>query len=153
MKSNDDKCHLIVGTNSTVNIKKGSVNLTNSNFEKLFGLKFEHKLTFDERPSEPWKRWQKHSCTSKGIITYEFLKKRILMNAFLRSQFSDCPLVWMCYGRADYSKTNRTQENCFRIIHSYKQSSHETFLEKDSSASIHNIKDFLCLGPKIHQIG
>lgn len=75
------------------------------------------------------------------------------MNAFLRSQFSYCPLVWMCYVRVDYSKINRPQENCFRIIHSYKQSSHETFLEKDSSASIHNINDFLCLGPKIHQIG
>lgn len=57
MKSNDGKCHLVVGTNSTVNIKKGSVNLTNGNFEKRFELKSEHKLTFDKRPSELWKRW------------------------------------------------------------------------------------------------
>ena len=38
MKSNADKCHLLVSTNRTVNIKIGSVNFTNSNFEKLLGV-------------------------------------------------------------------------------------------------------------------
>ena len=65
-------------------------------------------------------------------------KKRILMNAFFKSQFSYCPLIWMCHSRANNNKINRLHERCLRIVFSDKQSSFETLLEKDSSVSIHN---------------
>ena len=65
-------------------------------------------------------------------------KRRILMNAFFKSQFSYCPLVWMCHSRANNSKINRLHERCLRIIYSDKQSSFEALLEKDGSVSIHN---------------
>ena len=65
-------------------------------------------------------------------------KKRILMNAFFKSQFSYCPLIWMCHSRANNNKINRLHERCLRIVFSEKQSSFETLLEKDSSVSIHN---------------
>ena len=64
-------------------------------------------------------------------------KKSILMNTFFKSQFSYCPLVWMCHSRANNSKINRLHERCLRIIYSDKQSSFEELLEKDSSVSIH----------------
>ena len=57
-------------------------------------------------------------------------KRRILLNAFFRSQFSYCPLVWMCHTRANNGKINRLHERCLRIIYSDKQSSFETLLEK-----------------------
>ena len=60
------------------------------------------------------------------------------MNAFFKSQFSYCPLVWMCHSRANNSKINRLHERCLRIIYSDKQSSFEALLEKYSSVSIHN---------------
>ena len=65
-------------------------------------------------------------------------KKRILMNAFSKSQFSYCPLIWMCHSRTNNNKINRLHERCLRIIFSDKQSSFETLLEKDGSVSIHN---------------
>ena len=65
-------------------------------------------------------------------------KRRILMNAFFKSQFSYCPLVWMCHSRANNGKINRLHERCLRIIYSDKQSSFETLLEKDGSVSVHN---------------
>ena len=64
-------------------------------------------------------------------------KKRILMNAFFKSQFSYCPLVWMCHSRANNSKINWLYERCLTIIYSDKQSSFEELLEKDGSVSIH----------------
>ena len=59
------------------------------------------------------------------------------MNAFFKSQFSYCPLVWMCHSRANNSKINRLHERCLRIIYSDKKSSFEQLLEKDKSVSIH----------------
>ena len=65
-------------------------------------------------------------------------KRRIIMNAFFKSQFSYCPLVWMCHSRANNDKINRLHERCLRIIYSDKRSSFETLLEKDDSVSVHN---------------
>ena len=65
-------------------------------------------------------------------------KRHILMNAFFKSQFSYCPLVWMCHSRANNSKISRLHERCLRIMYSDKQSSFEALLEKDGSISIHN---------------
>ena len=60
------------------------------------------------------------------------------MNAFFKSQFSYCPLVWMCHSRANNNKINRLHEHCLRVIYSDKQSSFQTLLEKDGSVSIHH---------------
>ena len=60
------------------------------------------------------------------------------MNAFFKSQFSYFLLVWMCHSGANNGKINRLHERCLRIIHSDKQLSFETLLEKDGSISIHN---------------
>ena len=60
------------------------------------------------------------------------------MNAFFKSQFSYCPLVWMCHSCANNGKINRLQERCLPIIFSNKQSSVETLLEKDGTVSFCN---------------
>ena len=78
-------------------------------------------------------------------------KRSILMNAFFKSQFSCCPLVWMCHSRANNGKINRLHERCLRIIYSDKQSSFETLLEKDGSVSIHN-QDLQILSTEMYKI-
>ena len=69
-------------------------------------------------------------------------KKRTLMNAFFKSQFNYCPLIWMCHSRENNNKINRLHERCLRIISNDKRSSLNALLEKDGSVSIHerNIK-------------
>ena len=52
MKINAGKCHLLVSTNNTVKIKIGIFHITNSKSEKLLGVKFDHKLSFDDHISE-----------------------------------------------------------------------------------------------------
>ena len=54
------------------------------------------------------------------------------MNAFFTSQFSYCPLIWMCR-----SRSNMLHEICQRIIYNDKQSSFTELLNKDNSVSIH----------------
>ena len=59
------------------------------------------------------------------------------MNAFSNSQFSYCPIIWICHSRIINKKINRLLEKCLRIIYCNKQSSFEELLEKDSFVSIH----------------
>ena len=60
-------------------------------------------------------------------------KKRIVMNTFFMSEFSYCPLVWMCCNRSLNTKINRLHERCLRIVHNDKR----WLLVKDGSVSIH----------------
>ena len=139
MKSNADKCHLLISTNNTVKMKIGHFDIANSRNEKLLGVKFDSKLTFDDHISELCKRTsRKIHALSRVTPHMNISKRRILMNAFFKSQFSYCPLVWMCHSRANNSKINRLHERRLRIIYSDKQSSFEALLEKDGSVSIHN---------------
>ena len=59
------------------------------------------------------------------------------MNAFFTSQFSYCPLTWMCHSRSNNRKTNMHHERCLRLIYNDKKSSFTGLLNKDSSVSIH----------------
>ena len=59
------------------------------------------------------------------------------MNAFFNSQFSYCPLVWMCRSRANNKKINKLNERYIRVVYNDKQSSFNELFEKDGSVSIH----------------
>ena len=52
MKLNADKFHSLVSTNNTVKIKIGNLDITNSKSKKLLGVKFDHKLSFDDHISK-----------------------------------------------------------------------------------------------------
>ena len=120
-------------------MKIGHFDISNSRNEKLLGVKFDSKLTFDDHISELCKKTSRKIHALSRVTPYMNISKRcILMNAFFKSQFSYCPLVWMCLSRANNSKINRLHERCLRIIYSDKQSSFEALLEKDGSLSIHN---------------
>ena len=73
------------------------------------------------------------------------------MNVFFKSQFSYCPLVWICHSRANNGKINRPHEHCLRIIYLDKQSLFETLLEKDGSFSVHN-QNLQILATEMHTI-
>ena len=138
MKSNADKCHLLVNTNNAINIKIGNIDINNSTCEKLLGVKFDYKLTFDDQISELCKKASRKIHALARVTPYmNIAKKRMLMNAFFKSQFSYCPLVWMCHSHANNSKINRPHERCLRITYSDKKSSFEELLEKDGFVSIH----------------
>ena len=64
-------------------------------------------------------------------------KIKLLMNAFFTSQFSYCPLIWMCHSRSKNRKINMLHERCIRIIYNDNQSSFTELLNKDNSAPIH----------------
>ena len=70
------------------------------------------------------------------------------MNAFFKSQFRYCPLIWMCHNRTTNRKINSPHERCLRIIYNDKQSSFNMLLEKDSSVSIRD-RNIQCLATEM----
>ena len=117
MKINADKCHLLVSTNNTVKIKIANFDITNSKSEKLLGVKFDHKLSFDDHISKLCKKASRKIHALSRVASYINISKRsIFINAFFKSHFSYCPLVWMCHSRDHNGRINRLHERCLRII-------------------------------------
>ena len=44
-------------------------------------------------------------------------KRKMLLRAFIQSQFSYCPLIWMFHLRTLNSKINRLHEKALRIVY------------------------------------
>ena len=114
MKINADKCHLLVSTNNTVKIKILNFDKTNSKSEKLLGVKYYNKLSFDDHISELCKKIRKNiNALSRVVLYMNISKRRILVDAFFKSQYSYCPLVWMCHTCANNGKKmNYTSVAC-----------------------------------------
>ena len=64
-------------------------------------------------------------------------KKRVLMKAFIESQFSYCPLIWMFHSRGVNNKINHLHERSLQILYKDSISSFENLLKKDRSFTIH----------------
>ena len=73
MKTNADKCHLLVSTNNTVKIKIGNFDITNSKSKKLLGVKFN--LTINSLSMITFQNYVKSSYIIKSSIVYEYFKK------------------------------------------------------------------------------
>ena len=62
-------------------------------------------------------------------------KKKLLMNAFFKVQFTYCSLLWICHSRLMNDKINRLNERCLRIIYNDRTSSSVDLLAKDGSVT------------------
>ena len=65
-------------------------------------------------------------------------KRLILMNAFITSQFSYCPLVWMSHSRTMENRINKIHKKALRFV--YKDETNlslDDLLKKDKSVIIH----------------
>ena len=143
LKNNVDKCHVLVSTNKPVGIKVGDYTIDNSECEKLLGVKIDVNLNFNDHISDLCKKASRKISALARVTPFMGLSKRkLLMNAFFTSQFSYCPLIWMCHSRSNNRKINMLHERCLRIVYNDKQFSFTKLLNKDSSVLIHirNIK-------------
>ena len=85
MKSNNDKCHLLVTTEKSVSINIDGSNVTN----KLLGIKFDSSLTFEGHITNLCKKASQKLQALAVIVNYmDLVKRKVLMKAFLTSPFS-----------------------------------------------------------------
>ena len=97
-------------------------------------------LNFNDQISDLCKKSSRKMSSLARVTPFMDIKqKKIinLMNAFLVSQFSHYPLIWMCHSRSNNRKRNMLHERCVRIICNDNQSYFTELLSKDNSVSIH----------------
>ena len=106
-KLNDDKWHFLLAGNTPEFLwaKVREEMIGESPYEKLLGL--TKKLSFNKHLSILYKRVSgKVSVLARMVKIIPFDKQRLLMNTFIESQFSYCPLIWMFCSQKMNNKRN-----------------------------------------------
>ena len=68
----------------------------------------------------------------------KFDQRKHLLNAFITSQFSHAPVVWMFHNRKLNNRINRIQERALRTVYQDHNSTFDELLAKDGSFKIHD---------------
>ena len=100
MRTNADKCHLLVSSDESCKAKIEDFSIKNSAEEKLLAVIFDSNLSFENHVISFCKKASEKSHALVRISHYMDLnKRRNVMKAFISSQFSYCPLIWMFHSR------------------------------------------------------
>ena len=141
MKLNTDKCHLLISGSKAEHIlgNVGDKKIWEDDKVKLFGVTIDNKLKFDYHVSDIClKAGRKLSALTRLTKFLPLERKRILLKAFIESQFKYCPLTWMFYSRSSNNKINRLHERTLRIIYDDCTSTFEELLDKAGSFRVHH---------------
>ena len=99
LKPNSDKWHLLLSY--AVRISIDDKEISNSSYEKILGGYFDNKLNFKTHINKLCKKAsQKLHALARMSNFMSCQQKKNIMNAFILSQFSYCPLIWMCHSRS-----------------------------------------------------
>ena len=77
-------------------------------------------------------------------------KRRNLKKAFITSQFSYCPLIWMFHSRNLNNKINQIHERALRLVYQ-KNLSFSELLDLDNTVTVHQ-KNFQVLLTEIYKV-
>ena len=151
MMLNAAKCHfLLSGPKNVVEhtyVKVGEQVIWESLKEKLLGLTVDKKLKFQDHVHNMIKKASgKLSALTRLARLLPFDQKRILMSAFIESQFSNSsyPLIWMFCTKEQNNKINSVHKRALRQVYSDFNSTFAELLDKDNAVFI--IIDGLQLG-------
>ena len=118
LNMNADKCHLLISNQSkgiVINIEDEVIECSDS--VKLLGITIDNKLDFSAHVSNICKKvsLKLHALARiSKFMTHD--KLRLLLKAFIESQFGYCPLVWMFYSRTLNNRINRLHERALRLV-------------------------------------
>ena len=111
MKPNGDKCHLLVTIEKLVSVNIDGSNVTNKKEPKLLGIKFDSSLSSEGHITNLCKKASQKLHALARIVNYiDFPKRKVLMKAFIASQFSYCPLIWMLHSRTLNNRIDNIHE-------------------------------------------
>ena len=139
MKANSDKSHILLSCSEPSTALIDGSSIESNTKEILLGITIDRDLKFDEHVNNLCKKaCQKLNALVRLAPFMNVDKKRMIMKAFIESQFGYCPLVWMFHSRSLNNKINRIHERALRITYNDKSSSFQKLFEKDNPVIIHN---------------
>ena len=138
-KLNPSKCHLLVPKHSDESfLRVGNETIKAKSSVKLLGLNIDQNLNFNEHVTTLCKKAsQKVHALARIAPFIDNDKRKVLMKAFVESQFSYCPLLWMYHNRSVNNRINMIHERALRIAYNDTASTFQELLDKDNSVTIH----------------
>ena len=136
---NADKCKLLVyNRHNDISINIDGEYITCDKSVKLLGIKIDNELTFKEHISNICKKvsLKLHALARVSKFINED-KLRLILKAFIESQFSYCSLIWMFHNRTLNNKINKLHERALRLVYKDDASTFRELLDKDNSFTIH----------------
>ena len=142
MIMNPDKCHgLVSGPRALVehmSFRVGEQVIWESSEERLLGLTIDKELKFRGHLRSICKGAStKVTALTRLARLVPLGRKRLLMGAFVESQFSYCPLLWMFCSKAVNDKINSVHRRALQIVYLDYTSSFEDLLKRDGSVTVH----------------
>ena len=154
MKMNSDKCHLLVcGHKYELMIANiGNEQIIEKSTVKLLGINIDSELTFNNHLNTICRKASnKLNALSRQCAILPFQRRKVLMHAFIMSQFNYCPLVWMCPRRKLNNKINNLHYRALRMVYDDLTSSFEELLKKDDAVTIHQ-QNLRCLAVEMYKV-
>ena len=141
LKPNADKYHLLLSSHDKkLSLSVNNETIHNSDEEKLLGVTLDNDFSCKTHITNICKKASKKLHALSRVCKYMGQhKRRIIMKAFIESQFSYCPLIWIFHGNRTLNDVmNKIQERALRLVYSDERSSYDELLEKDGSFTIHH---------------
>ena len=152
MKANTDKSHLLLSGNSNLTANVDGNVIESEGKQVLLGISIDSNLSFNKHINNLCKKASAKLNALARIAGYmDFPKRRLIMKAFITSQFGYCPLIWMFHSRALNNKINSIHERALRITYNDRTSTFEELLNKDNSVSIHH-RNLQVLVTKLYKV-
>ena len=104
----------------------------------MLGVHNDYTLNFGTHIETLSKKVGKKLYALSRVIKYMSTNQApLLMRSFIMSQFSYCPLIWMCHRRRINNQINKLYERALRLFYNNKSSSFRELLERDNSVTIY----------------
>ena len=120
----------------SINVSGTLVNSTNT--VKLLGVTIDSKLSFDKHISNLCKLANSRTFALLRIRNFiDIAKSRQIYNAYIRSCFQYCCLIWMFCSKISGIKIDQSHKRGLRAVYQLFNYSLEELLDLDDSTSIH----------------
>ena len=139
-KMNAGKCKLLVSNHDEdASILINGEIVEGNKSVKLLGLKIDNELNSNEHVTNICNTVSQKLHALARISGYMKVNKlRLILKAFIESQFQYCPLIWMFHSRALNTRINKLHERALRLAYKEPHFVFEELLIKDGSFSIHH---------------
>ena len=126
LKANSGKSHVMLTTDNKLKINVKGSPISNGKLVKLLGVIVDNKFSFESHLNLVCKKVSQKLHALARVSKFISKKKlKVVMKAFIMSQFSYCPLVWMCHSRTLNIKINKLHERTLRFVYDDRQSTIE----------------------------
>ena len=141
LKPNCDKYHLLLSSkDDTLSVNIDNVTVQNTCEEKkILGILLNNDFSCIPYVKKICRQASKklHALTRISKFMSQH-KRKVVMHAFINSQFSYCPLIWTFHGNRKLNDSmNKIQERALRLVYGYDTSTFNELLLKDNSFTVH----------------